>query len=112
LNSDSMVVCVFKDFGYPEISKFYSIIAGKEHILRLDISVHDLTPMYVFECETQLHEPIHNLCLSEKFTLSSPFLDMKGEISHFAEFHDDHQKAFINETPFIRYYIWVRKIFK
>ena len=68
--------------------------------------------VYIFKREAHLHKPIHNLCFCEEFIFGSFFLDLKREITHVTEFHDNYEKPLLCKTSFVSNYINMRKIFQ
>ena len=60
-----------------------------------------LSPMYIFECEAQLHEPIEYLCLSESLTLRLTSFDMKTQVTNCknVRFSLKVRLAYLHSTP-------------
>ena len=71
--------------------------------------MEDLSTVDVVEGETELHEPVHDLCLGEGLFFLLLFLDVVGEVTIVTELHYDYKDALLNKRMLVRHYIWVIK---
>ena len=87
-----------EQLGDPEISEFDCVIFGEENVLRLDVSVQDLSAVDIVEGDRDLYEPVPNLVLGEMFIRGLFVLDMRGQISNLAVFHLNVKCVFFDEA--------------
>ena len=97
---------VAQDVGNAEVAQFDKTLLGQEDVLRLDVSVQDLSVVHVFHAETDLGEPVEDLLFFEElaFLLNYPLV----QVSAICEVHHDAEVLVLAFVHFAELYdVWV-----
>ena len=105
-----------ENFGHTEVANFHLAILRHKDILRLDVSMQNLSVMQMLDTQANLSEPVENFVLTpvlRLLVLLSRFFDhfsvVALDVSTLSILHHNTKRVckFIDESFFVANYIWV-----